>query len=654
MKGACFFQQAFFFFENDMNKRLLIFFFSVIGFSLISFSFYCFYLIEDISIKLEDVSRGNGGLRQAQNFLEEGSVVDRKDIADYILFSKYAGGYKDWLKEKEKEDELSWEAFVNRRQSIYLNRDIALPSLSKNHCNLPYCYQHKLPFKEIPALFWKGLIGIEDIRFIFHKGIDVKSILRALWVDLKARKFVQGGSTITQQLVKNLYLSNEKTISRKFKEFIIALYVERVYSKEKILESYFNEFIWGSLQGTKVKGIFSASLFYFGKKVTQLKPYEVSVLIAMLKGPYFYHPIRNTNRLIKRVDYIFKKLKSLSLFPVDERGWGQSDWKKWKSELVDRESSYPYKSLERSSLDNGNDLSGLGSFEKYIFLKKAQNLRSRLLEKLKFKKDISVKAIIGKPSLEKGKNLFYYYSKRERSLERSIEGEFHQVGSLLKPILYSLFEKKGYDLSYGISTEKMTLSLKSGVWSPKDFHKNLPGVLSLEESLLKSLNGPVIRMASQVGFSWLENELKSIIPRLKTPLKEFPAQLLGAVELSVKEIYSIYEKFILDECLGKMNTGTSKNSISALSNPNKGTVRRKLGPFFKNLRYFGKTGTSNKGQDNWYLFYTGDELGVIWVGNEGARSQKDLNLYGSSTSFELFKEFYRSRGRGFSEFNCTN
>ena len=89
-------------------------------------------MIEDISIKLEDISKDNGGLRQAQNFLEEGSVVDRKDIADYILFSKYAGSYKDWLKEKEKEKELSWEAFVDRRQSIHLNRDIALPSLSNN------------------------------------------------------------------------------------------------------------------------------------------------------------------------------------------------------------------------------------------------------------------------------------------------------------------------------------------------------------------------------------------------------------------------------------------------------------------------------------------------------------------------------------------
>ena len=649
MKEACFLKQAFF--EDYMKKKFLIYFFFVTALSLAGFSFYCFHLINDISVKLEDVSKNNGDLRQAKNFLEQGSVANKKDLSDYILFSDYRGSYKNWLKENAK----NLEPFSSKSHLIHLNDDSSIPLLSNNHCSLAYCYQHKLPFNEIPALFWKSLIGIEDIRFIFHNGVDIKSILRALWVDLKAGKFVQGGSTITQQLVKNLYLSNEKTISRKIKEFIIALYVERVFSKEKILESYFNEFIWGSLQGIKVKGVYSASLFYFGKKITSLKPYEVAVLIAMLKGPYFYHPIRKTGRLRARVDYIFKKLKKLSLLPVDEQAWNQTNWVAWKNELTDRESGHPYKSLERASLESGKDVGGFDDFERYIFFKKAQALRTRLLKKLKFKKDITVKAIIGNPSLiKKGENLFYYYSKRQRSLKRSIEEEYHQVGSLLKPILYSLFAKKGYGLSYGVSTEKMSLLLKSGAWSPKDSHKDLPGILSLEQTLLMSLNGPVIRMASQVGFSWLERELTSIIPRLRTPLAEFPAQLLGSVELSLKEIYSIYEKFILDECLVKINGVTSKSIVSALSYPNRGTVRRKLGPFFKNLRYFGKTGTSNKGQDNWYLFYTGDELGVIWVGNEGARTQKDLNLYGSTTSFSLFKEFYSSRGKGFSEFNCIN
>ena len=188
---------------------------------------------------------------------------------------------------------------------------------------------------------------MEDIRFIFHKGVDLRSILRALWVDLKAGSFVQGGSTITQQLVKNLYLSNEKTISRKIKEFIIALYIEQVYSKEKILETYLNEFVWGSLQGTKVKGVSSAAIFYFGKNVRYLEPYEAAILIAMLKGPYFYHPIRRPNRLRKRVNLIFEKLKNLSLFPATEGLWGDLIWSKWRGRLIQLEVNDPYKSLER-------------------------------------------------------------------------------------------------------------------------------------------------------------------------------------------------------------------------------------------------------------------------------------------------------------------
>ena len=195
------------------------------------------------------------------------------------------------------------------------------------------------------------------------------------------------------------------------------------------------------------------------------------------------------------------------------------------------------------------------------------------------------------------------------------------------------------------------LNLKSGVWSPKDLRKKLPEVLDLEQSLVMSLNGPVIRMASHVGFPWLEKELKSIVPRLKTPLAEYPAQLLGSIGLSLKEIYSIYERYIFSECFDAPKKRTSKSVISVLSDPSKGTVRRRLGPFFKNLKYFGKTGTSNKGQDNWYLFYTGEELGVIWVGNEGKITKEDIKLYGGSTSFVLFQDFFRSRGRSFSEFN---
>ena len=325
-----------------------------------------------------------------------------------------------------------------------------------------------------------------------------------MWVDLKAGSFVQGGSTITQQLVKNLYLSNEKTISRKIKEFIIALYIERLFSKEEILESYFNEFIWGALQGTKIKGISSAAVFYFGKKASVLKPYEVAILIAMLKGPYFYHPIRRPKRLKQRVDFIFEKLKKLSLFPVDEEQWSDLNWEKWRSRLVRLKSTGPYKSLERASLMESVTVNGLQDFERYIFFKKAQALRSQLLKKLKFKKDITVKAIIGNPLSIKGKSPFYYYSKRERSLKRSIESERHQVGSVLKPLIYRVFLVSGRSLEEMVSLEKIILDLKSGLWAPREANKKLPKKVSLREAMVKSFNRPVVRIASEVGFNNIE------------------------------------------------------------------------------------------------------------------------------------------------------
>jgi penicillin-binding protein 1B len=243
-------------------------------------------------------------------------------------------------------------------------------------------------------------------------------------------------------------------------------------------------------------------------------------------------------------------------------------------------------------------------------------------------------------------------------LRKAIELEQHQVGSLFKPILYRVFLENGYDLKDFVSLEKITLNLKSGFWSPRESHKNLPSQATLGESLAKSFNRPVIRIANQIGFDHLEGKIEKFIPGLKKPLKEYPAQLLGSKGLSLREIYDIYKEFIAKDCFSKNALeGGHDNEIPSiidyLSNPLLGTVRKSVGPFLKNMRYFGKTGTSNNGHDNWYIFFTGKDLGVIWVGLEGRRERKDLNLYGSTTSFRLFQRFYRERGKSFSELNCN-
>ena len=140
-----------------------------------------------------------------------------------------------------------------------------------------------------------------------------------------------------------------------------------------------------------------------------------------------------------------------------------------------------------------------------------------------------------------------------------------------------------------------------------------------------------------------------LFPNLNIPLEEYPAQLLGTVEITMEELFNIYRKFIIRDC-----TRDQQSVVKILSDPKETTIRRLVGEEFGNLRFFGKTGTSNNGFDNWFVFYEGTRLGVIWVGLEGDRSGKDLKLYGGTTSFKIFKDFYLNSGKRFGEFTCTN
>ena len=628
-------------------KRYLFFIFALLIAFVLTGLGYSLYLIKDLSPKLSVLSKDSADTENNLNVLEEGSFVRLKELKNYHLFSSSKENFDEWRQENKSffGDELL------KKGLVYIKKDISLEPLLKNTCPSPFCYQHKMLFGEVPSIFWKALIGIEDIRFIFHRGVDFRSIARAIWIDLKMGKLVQGGSTITQQLVKNLYFSNEKTLVRKIKELIIAIYIEKNFSKDKILETYFNEFVWGALQGTKVKGLLSATLFYFGKKPKFLSSYEAAILVALLKGPNYYHPIRRTSRLKKRTDFIFEKLKSENLYSRGRKSkkWSSKKWKSWVRELRKREKRRSFTSLEWSS--SRSNSASLQDYEKFSFIKKAQDLRSKILKRFKEPKDISIKGVIGRP-FEKGEEeLFYYYSKRERSLKRAVESERHQVGSVLKPLIYRAFLENGRNLEEMVSLEKITLSLKSGLWVPREANKRFPKKVSLKEAMVKSFNRPVVRIASEIGFDNIEKKLRGFVPRLKGPLKEYPSQLLGSIDLSLREIYEIYKKFIKEDCLFRENK-SFPSVIEHLSDPRVGTVRNGVGPFLKLMKYFGKTGTSNNGQDNWYVFFTGKELGVIWVGLEGKRKGKDLRLFGSTTSFRLFQGFYRERGRSFSELNC--
>ncbi|TNF30160.1 MAG: penicillin-binding protein [Deltaproteobacteria bacterium] len=629
-------------------KKTLFFIFAFSGLALAGLMIIVLLVIADAPLdRLERVSTigTDRKISKTNIFLEKGSLIKMDELEFYLQFY---GGEKEPA--RVIKDALEKETFhkVGRAGMLYsLNEDLELDAPLVNDCDQIYCYQHRINFDQIPSQFWKGLMGIEDYRFLDHFGVDIKSILRAAIIDIIEMKVVQGGSTLTQQLVKNLFYSNEKKLSRKLKEMIVAIYIESKYPKENILEAYFNEVFWGALGSVRIKGIYAATLFYFEKRPQEIDPYEASILIGLLKGPNYYRPLKHLDRLIQRTNVVYNKLGELNLYPVSaDLKWKKEQWESWQAKLKGRVEGNWHLNMWKTFENNETYLN---PYEKFVFNQKAAEIMNFIKTRAP-DQDMAIKAFIGSPKIG-DENYFTYYSKFERSRATAIWEERHQVGSTLKPLLYSYFLDHEMKLTDAVSTAPVELKLISGNWSPREAHDDLPAEVSLADALAKSYNRPVIRLAQKIGFEKLEKELDPIIPRMQKPLSEYPAQLLGAVELTLAELHQTYRKFIERECKKGLEE-EDPSVLYLLSDPKQTTVRLAVGSVIGKQRFFGKTGTSNKGFDNWFVFFDGVRLGVVWVGLEGNRDVKQFKLYGSNTSFKIFELFARDSGRRFGELNC--
>ncbi len=526
---------------------------------------------------------------------------------------------------------------------IDLKESIKLQKFYQNDCAELNCYQHRTNLNGLPSHLWKTLITIEDSRFLDHQGVDFFSIFRAAVKNLLTLRLKEGASTLTQQLVKNLFLSSEKTFYRKIKEAIISLYLEAKFEKKDILEIYLNEVYWGSLQGVKIRGVFAASLYYFNKPPLQLQNYESAILIALLKGPNFYGPMKHSLVLKTRVSALFKKLREGEYFANENlKEWTDASWKKWLAQLESNNEIEGHKCFE----EIGRHKDYL-SYDSYVFCVNAKSM----LRKLSREHSQVGWSITGQIyNLANGKTSAYY-SRYERDLSKALKEENHSIGSIIKPIVFDVLIDLGLDPNKEIELKKITLNLPSGPWSPKEsgnveWGKQIMAI----DVLRKSMNNPIIDLAQKSDFSKVEEGLKSYFPDI-LPIASYPSQLLGTIELSLDAVIKVYFQFLKRDCL-RFNEGKF-SLIGAMADPSLTTVAHRVNRDLKQMRFFGKTGTTNFGQDNWYVFITGELLGVIWVGNETVRKNEDTKTYGSSTAFELFQDWIFERGRRFSDVDCA-
>ncbi len=532
-------------------------------------------------------------------------------------------------------------------------------------------------FKDLSPLLIRTIIAVEDRNFYNHHGIEPLSILRAFAANIKAGKTVQGGSTLTQQLVKNLFLTREKTLKRKTDEAIMAISLELSYGKDKIFEAYVNEVYLGQDGARAIHGFGMGSLFYFGQSLENLEPKEIALLVGLLKGPSYFDPRRFPERALKRRNTILKIMEEQKLIkPEDAQSAmnsGLGILEKAPSgatrfpaflDLVKRRllSEYRENDLETEGLRIFTTLEPLiqVAVEKAVEerLKKLESWR-RLSEKsLETAVIITSTATNGIVALLGGR--FPKIGEFNRALDMK-----RSIGSLIKPFLYltALKSPEKYSLITPLDDSQINVRVsKNEIWRPKNFDRKFHGIIPLYKALVHSYNVATVRLGLELGAKKLFETIKELGIEKNFPL--YPSVFLGTVPMSPLEVAKMYQTLAAGGFYSPMRAITAVYKTDGT--PLKRypiTVRKAIDPgvvylinkvlqavvlegtakplkniIGENAGVAGKTGTTDDLRDSWFAGFTGKHLGIVWIGRD---DNKSCGLTGSSGALQLWGDIFK-------------
>jgi len=531
---------------------------------------------------------------------------------------------------------------------------------------------------EIPQTLKKALVLVEDRNFFSHKGISVRSIFRAFLANLRAGGTVQGGSTLTQQLVKNFFLSNERTLWRKFNEAIMALLLEYHYEKEEILEAYINEIYLGQDGRRAIHGFGLASRFYFDKSLKNLDTHEVALLVAMVKGASYYSPRRYVKRAMDRRNLVIQILSEQGEISEKEallakaRGLGVTQ--RAKSGIT----SYPaFMDLVRRQLKRDYREQDLNSEGLQVFTtldpivqtesEKALVKRVNQLAKSRDTEEAILQSASVVVSIESGEVLSMIGGRNPRfaGFNRALDA-VRPVGSLVKPAVYltALSRPDQYTLATLIDDSPLTLQLESGEeWTPENFDKKSHGLVPLYQALANSYNVSTARLGMDVGLPEIIKTFKRL--GVERQVKPYPSMLLGAVALSPWEIAQVYHTLATGGFRTPLRAITAV--LTAKGEPlqryplsiqqvldtapvylvnyamriaaRHGTGRAVYNVLPNDLVIASKTGTSNDLRDSWFAGFAGDKLGVVWLGMD---NNEPTGLTGASGALRVWADTFKN------------
>ena len=507
---------------------------------------------------------------------------------------------------------------------------------------------------QVPPLLPEALKAVEDRKFDQHFGVDPLAIMRALFANIRAGQVEQGGSTLTQQLVKSYFLDSRRTLRRKAEEAVMAIILEARFDKADIMNAYINEIYLGQDGRRAVHGFGLASQFYFGKPLSELDLHEVSLLVAIVRGPSYYDPRRHPERATERRNLVLRLLAEQQVVSV-EQAEAAADRPLGVTGSVRRGGSFfpafldlVRRQLRRDYREEDLTEAGLTVFTTLdpLLQEKAEAALAAELKRQdgsKREEAHGLEGVVVVTSPQTGE-VTAMIGGRLASMDgfnRALDAR-RPIGSLAKPLVYlTALESGDYTPASIVQDEPVQLKLPNGqLWEPNNFDKRSNGPVTVVEALTRSLNLATVNLGLEVGLDRVAQTFEDL--GLEEAPPEYPSMLLGAVDLSPLEVAQIYNtlanggfrsplravRAVVDEGGQPLRApelevaqAASAEAVYALDRMlievmERGTGRTARSQLPGNLVVAGKTGTSNDYRDSWFAGFSGTHLIVVWVGHD--------------------------------------
>ncbi len=525
---------------------------------------------------------------------------------------------------------------------------------------------------EFPPLLVTGIQAVEDRQFARHYGVDLRGLVRAAWANLRRGQVVQGGSTITQQLVKNLFLTPDRSLVRKANEAVMALGLERRFDKAAILEAYLNEVYLGQDGNRAIHGFGRAAEEFFGLPVQALSTEQIALLIGMVRGASWYNPLRNPDRALARRNRVIDMFFETGL--IEEAEWRRAR----ESELALRSRAarearrhdafldLVARQLRRDYRDRDLREEGLRiitTLDPVAQVAAERALGEGLAQVERTAGELQGAIVLVEPASGEIRALVGDRSSGRHGFNRALDAR-RPVGSVIKPFVYllALAQPQQWHLASTLEDAPIAVPVRGQPdWQPRNYDGNSHGDVPLMDALARSLNQATVALGLDVGLPALFRLLEQL--GLAQPGQAHPSAFLGALDLTPLQVAQLYQPLaaegysaplrsinqVLDaegrevaRYSRRLRSVREREALALLDFALRravtdGTARSLSWRLPADPGVRGKTGTTNDRRDAWFVGYTDEWLGVVWAGRD---DNAPAGISGSTTALPVWAELF--------------